>query len=223
MHMQNLIVLVPVLTLLTAAVTSAQGQQNAPAGPPQRGYVAVQAGAASGPPSAAVFAVEYGDNIHRNAQAYLSLSYYENLMQQPLRDELTTLGTTLASRTGDRWQLSGRDRGVALTSGGKFLIGSGAVRPYVGGGAGIISLRRTVTDARLGDVTAAVFNDFSVGSADLSLAPASLTRPIVETAFGVGFVSRNTYVDVGYRYRRAFRLANTLDFSQIVGGIGYKF
>ncbi len=110
-----------------------------------------------------------------------------------------------------------------MVTGGKYLFGDGAVRPYVGGGAGIISVRRTVTDARLGDVTAAVFNDFSAGDVDLSLAPASLTRPLAEASFGVGMLKGNTYFDVGYRYRKAFRLASGLDFSQVSVGVGYKF
>jgi opacity protein-like surface antigen len=45
----------------------------------------------------------------------------------------------------------------------------------------------------------------------------------VEAAFGVGIVNGNTYFDIGYRYRRAFRLADNLDFSQLSVGIGYKF
>ena len=34
-----------------------------------------------------------------------------------------------------------------------------------------MNLRRSVIEARLGDVRNAVFNDFEVGEADLSLAP----------------------------------------------------
>ena len=112
---------------------------------------------------------------------------------------------------------------MSLVGGGKYLVGSGSVQPYLGGGAGIISMRRTVTDAHLGDVRDAIFNDFSVGEFDLSLAPASVTRPLVEAAFGVGIVKGHAYFDIGYRYRRAFRLANNLDFSQVSVGVGYTF
>jgi len=223
MHSMRSILLIPVLALATATTVSAQtAAQARETVPDERGYVSVHGGAVTGP-AAAAFAVEWGEHMNRNTQAYVALSYFENLMKQPLRDDLATLGTSLSALTGDSWTLSGRDRGVALVGGGKYLLGSGNVRPYLGGGAGIISLRRTVLEARLGDVRDAVFNDFSVGEIDLSLAPASLTRPLMEAAFGVGIVSGNAYFDIGYRYRRAFRLANTLDFSQIAVGVGYKF
>jgi hypothetical protein len=48
-----------------------------------------------------------------------------------------------------------------------------------------------VTEARIGDVTAAVFNDFDIGEGDLSLATTSLTRPLAEGSVGVG---------VGYKF-----------------------
>jgi hypothetical protein len=222
MHAVKSIVLVSVLAFAVAATVSAQTTQGREAVPDERGYVSAHGGAVAGP-AAAAFAVEWGEYANRNVQVYVALSYFENLMKQPLRDDLAELGTDLSTLTGDSWNLSGRDRGVGLIGGGKYLFGSGNVRPYLGGGAGIISLRRTVTEARLGDVRNAVFSDFSVGEADLSLAPASLTRPLVEAAFGVGIVRGNAYFDIGYRYRRAFRLANTLDFSQIGAGVGYKF
>ena len=225
MHVGRSIVLVPVFALAIAG--SVSGQQIVQAGgavvPEQRGYVAALAGAMSGPPTAPVFSVEYGENIHRNVQAYATLSYFENLMRQTMRDEVTTLGTALSTYTGTPWELSGRDRRMAFAAGAKYLIGSGAIRPYIGAGAGVMNLKRTVTEARIGDVTAAVFNDFDIGEGDLSLATTSLIRPLAEGSVGVGIVAGSTYVDVGYRYRRAFRLTNSLDFSQLSVGVGYKF
>ena len=167
MHLMKSIVLVPVLALATAATLSAQqGAQGREADPDQRGYVSGYGGAIAGP-AAPAFGVEYGDNISPNVQAFITLSYFENLMKQPLRDDLATLGTSLSTLTGKPWDLHGRDRGVSLVSGAKYLLGSGTIRPYVGGGAGIISLRRTVIEARIGDVRDAIFNDFAVGEVDL--------------------------------------------------------
>jgi hypothetical protein len=213
-----------VIALGLMATGTSFAQQTAAPGPvPQRGYISANVGAVSAPPTAAGFSVEYGDNVHRNAQGYVSLAYFDNIMGQDLRDELVTLGQDLSSTTGTPWQFTGRDRGVSLTAGGKYLVGSGSVRPYVGGGAGVLSIRRTVTEVRQGNVTAAVFNDFAVGNQELATAPASITKPMAEAIFGVGIVKGSTYIDVGYRYRRAFRLGESLDFSQFGAGIGFKF
>ena len=163
--------------------------------------------------------------MNRNAQAYIALSYFENLMRQDLRDELTTLGATLTGVTGDRFEFSGRDRGIALTAGGKYVIGdiSATFRPYVGGGGGVINLRRIIAEARIGEVTTAVFNDFLVGEPALAVAPRGITRPLAEAVAGVGITAGHTYVDVAYRFRRVFRLDPSLDFSQLTVGIGYRF
>ena len=224
MRLAKFVPSVTILFLVSGGTCLAQQSAQVAPGPvPQRGYISVNAGAVSAPPTDAGFGVEYGDNVHRNAQAYVSLAYFENLMGQDLRDELVTLGQNLSSTTGTTWNFSGRDRGVGLTAGGKFLVGAESIRPYIGGGAGVLSIRRTVTEARQGNVTAAVFNDFSIGDGELAAAPASLTRPMVEAILGVGIVKGSTYFDVGYRYRRVFRLSDGLDFSHLAVGIGYKF
>ena len=129
----------------------------------------------------------------------------------------------MSALTGDTWSLSGHDHGVAFVAGGKYVFGSGSIRPYVGAGLGSIHLERTVVEARLGDVTRAVFNDFQLGDADLSLATEGITRPMVEAAFGVGIGSGRTHFDIGYRYRSAYQMDSKLDFSQVTAGIGYRF
>ena len=91
MHVLKSIVLVPMLALAAATTVSAQtGAQGREAVPDDRGYVSAYGGAVAGP-AAPAFAVEYGDNANRNTQAYIALSYFENLMKQPLRDDLPRL------------------------------------------------------------------------------------------------------------------------------------
>jgi opacity protein-like surface antigen len=224
MHADRSFLFVPVFALVTAAAAFAQqAPQPAASAVTQRGYVAASAGAISGPPAEPVFAVEYGENMHPNVQAYATLSYFENVMPDSLRNEVASLATSLTAFTGTRWALTGRDRAMSFSAGAKYLVGRGRIRPYVGAGAGIVNLKRTITEARLGDVTAAVFNDFNIGQADVSLVSLGVTRPLGEATVGVGIVAGRTYVDVGYRYRRAFRLTPTLDFSQLTFGVGYKF
>lgn len=211
--------------VLVCAAPPAFAQE--PIGPGVRddGWVSGIAGAAFGSQTQAnaTFAVEYGDDISRNAQAYLTLSYFENLITQDLRDDLAQLSATLTSTSGIPWNLHGSDRGVTLVAGARYLpVSSGVIRPYVGGGAGVINLDRTIADVRVGEVTTAVLNEFGVGS--LSLATKAITRPLIEGSFGVAFYSGPVYVDVGYRYKRAYRInSSQLGFSQGVFGIGYRF
>jgi hypothetical protein len=225
MYVRHSIVFASILAVVTSASVFAQGAA-APGGaaaPSPRWYVAAIGGAVSRPPTAPVFSVEVAEQVGRRAQAYFTLSYFENLMGQSLRDDLAATGTRLSALTGTTWRLAGRDRGLAFVAGGKYQLMRGAVRPYVGGGFGTINLKRTVVDSHLGDVTRAVFNDFELGDVDLSRATEGLTRPLAEATVGVGFGAGSTHVDVGYRYRTVLRLANPLDFSQITVGIGYRF
>ena len=209
--------------LLFAVTSAVSAFAQAASAPEPRFYVAAIGGAVSRPPTAPVFGVEVAQNVGRRAQAYVTLSYFENLMRQTLRDDLDATATRLAALTGDPWSLSGRDRGVAVVAGARYAFGSGSIRPYVGAGAGVINLKRTVFDTRIGDVTRAVFNDFDLGEADLSTAIEGINRPLIEAAFGVGIGSGRTHFDIGYRYRTAYRTAAPLDFSQVSAGIGYRF
>ena len=217
---------VAVLVALAASAASAFAQGTAaprPISPEPRWYVAAIGGAVSRPPTAPVFGVEVAEHLGEHAQAYVTFSYIENLMRETLRDDLDLTATRLEALTGESWSLSGRDRGVALVVGGKYVFGSGAVRPYVGGGGGVINLKRTVFETRLGDVTRAVYHDFDLGDAELSVTPEGVNKPLVEFAFGVGIGSGRTHIDLGYRYRNAYRTPSSLDFSQVSDGIGYRF
>jgi Outer membrane protein beta-barrel domain len=211
--------------VLVCAASSVSAQE--PIGPGIRddGWVSGITGAAFGSQTQAnaTFAVEYGDDIDSHAQAYLTLSYFENLITQDLRDDLAQLSANLTATTGIPWDLHGSDRGVTLVAGARYLpVSSGLIRPYVGGGAGVINLDRTIADLRVGEVTTAVLTEFGVGS--LSLSTKAITRPVVEGAAGVAFYSGPVYVDVGYRYKRAYRINSTqLSFSQGLVGIGYRW
>jgi hypothetical protein len=212
--------------LICAAPASAQ--QATPVGPGVRddGWVSGVGGASFGPvvqPGSA-FAVEYGDDVSRNVQAYLTLSYFQNVMPNSLIDDLSVLSANLTATTGRTWDLTGHDQGVTLIAGGRYLFGSleGSMRPYVGGGAGIINLKRTIADPRAGNVTLAVLDEFNLGEFDLTIR--STTKPIVEGAAGIAFFNGPVYVDAGYRFRQAFRIdGETLYFSQGVVGVGYRW
>src|SRR5262245_30467225 len=104
----------PVGFALVCAAPPAFAQQ--PIGPGVRddGWVSGIAGTAFGSQTQAnaTFAAEYGDDINSHAQAYLTVSYFENLITQGLRDDLAQLSANLTVTTGIPWNLHGSDRGV---------------------------------------------------------------------------------------------------------------
>jgi opacity protein-like surface antigen len=211
--------------LLVAGAAPALGQA-APPQPTQRdgGWVSVATGASFGAETqtAATFAGEWGEDVSPHVQVHVTVSYFENLMRRDLTDDLSALSSSLTATTGTTWDLRGRDRGVTLIGAGRYLFNpQGTIRPYLGGGAGILNVKRRIVDPRVGDLTASVLSEFGVGN--LSITTQTLTRPLVEGGFGVGFFNGPVYVDVGYRYKRAFHLDETFDFSQAVVGIGYRF
>jgi opacity protein-like surface antigen len=211
--------------LLVAGVAPALGQAAAPQSTQRDyGWVAFATGATFGneTETAAAFTGEYGEDVTPHVQVHATISYFENLMPRETTDDLSALSASLTTTTGTTWNLRGRDRGVTMIGGGRYLLNPrGTMRPYLGGGAGIINLKRTIVDPRVGDLTASVLSEFGVGS--LSITTQTLTRPLIEGGLGVGFFTGPVYVDVGYRYKRAFHLDETFDFSQAVVGIGYKF
>lgn len=217
--------LLVVPAMMALGAPPAFAQQQAPQ-PPQRdyGWVAAAAGFTFGSETqrAATFSGEYGEDVHPRVQAHVTISYFENVMRQELNDDLEILSLGLTQVSGIPWNLQGRERAVTAVAGGRYLVATqGAIRPYVGGGGGVINLKRTIVDARVGNLTSAVLTDFGIG--DFALVSSSVTRPLLEGAFGVGFYNGPVYVDVGYRYKRAFHLSAPLDLSQVVAGIGYKF
>jgi hypothetical protein len=192
--------------------------QPTPSGPVGM-YVAALGGAVFDPRTTSSFGIEVGDIIGENIEAYATLSYFHDLMDTTLRRDLTLLNEALSSTTGRPWALSGRDRGIGFIVGAKFVGGTRA-RPYVGGGAGMLNLRRRITDPQVGDVTQATLSDFGIGDAGLA---EGVTKPMIEGTAGIGVGVGVARVDVGYRYRRVFQLSQPMDFSQFAIGVGVNF
>jgi len=190
---------------------------------PQTGLVGMYAAAFGGtvfdPRRTPSFGIEVGDTVSENLEAYATLSYFHDLMDDTLSRDVAFLNELLTATTGRPWTLRGRDRGIGFVAGAKYVSGR-VVRPYVGGGFGALNLRRTITDHQAGDVTAATLRDFGIG--DTGLAD-GVTKPLVEGTAGVGVAVGAARLDFGYRYRRVFQLSQPLDFSQFTAGIGVNF
>src|SRR5688572_19374830 len=113
MQLAKSISFVPVLLAALATASEAQQPQGVGQSRATEGiYLSVSGGGTFGPQTSTLLAGEFGDRIHRNVDAYVTLSYHENLMDRNFQDDLTSLGDALTEVTNTPWQLSGRDRGV---------------------------------------------------------------------------------------------------------------
>ena len=209
--------------LVTSAMPAlAQEPRPAPA-PAERGYLIGGGGASFGPQTASTFGVEIGEKMGPVLQAYVAFSYFDDLMPDEARSNLVLAAQHLEALTLTPWDFHGRDRGRAFTAGAKVAL-PGTVRPYVGGGVGAMNLKRVVTERYLGNVTESFRAQFGTTGDVLDSSQASTTKPRVEAAAGVGLIAGRAYLDVGYRYRRAFHaFEGTFDFSQFTVSAGIAF
>ena len=171
-----------------------------------------------------MFAAEYGERLHRDVQAYANFSYIDNLMSTRMRDNLVLAGDQLTASTGVPWEFTGHDRGMAFVIGGKFLMPADLkFRPYVGGGFGILNLRRYVTERDLGDVSESFYDLTGLNDGVMDAGAISANKAMAEILIGAGGAFGRTYIDVAYRYRKAFHSFEPIEFSQITFGVGYAW
>jgi hypothetical protein len=97
------------------------------------------------------------------------------------------------------------------------------VRPYLGGGVGVLNLRRTIREQSRGNVTTAYLSQFGSGDGVVDITQSNTNRPMGEVAAGIGAAIGRAYVDVGYRYRKAFHVSQSFDISQVGVAVGLKF
>ena len=215
-----------IVMLLAAAPALAQQRPSAPVRQPLRGYLIGGGGASINTPQTTMtLNAEIAENVTPNVQAYLSAGYYDNIMSQAARNQLAQAGAALTAATGTPWVFEGRDRARSFTFGGKFLVPTAtAIRPYVGGGVGAINLRRTIQEQARGNITAAYLAQFGAADGVVDQSQSNTTRPMAEVALGIGAAINRAYVDVGYRYRKAFHNVNqSFDVSQVGVLVGVKF
>jgi Outer membrane protein beta-barrel domain len=214
--------LVPCLLVLTATIAAAQGPA-ASTSSLDNGYMTGAAGASFSDTRAATFGIEVGEALHPRVQAYAAFNYFDNLFNDQAASDLANLATALTRVTGDVWEFSARDRGLAFSGGGKYLLSRGPTfRPYVGGGPGVLNLRRTITERTLGDVSDPVLIVFGAPDGFIDAREESTFRATAEFLAGVGIASGRTYVDVGYRFRKVFHV-ESFTFSQFTVGVGMRF
>jgi Outer membrane protein beta-barrel domain len=213
--------------LLVAAPALAQQLPSPPR--PLRGYLIGGGGASIGTAGTAETAVtlsaEIAENMTRNIQAYMSAVFYDNIMSDAATNQLALVGNTLSALTGTPWVFSGRDKGRSFTFGAKVLMpATSSVHPYVGGGFGALNVRRVIHEQSRGNITQAYLSQFGSPDGFVDPTDTDTTHPMGEVAAGVGAVIKKAYVDVGYRYRKAFHTGtNSFEISQVGAAVGVKF
>ena len=214
---------VPCLVVLTASLASAQGARPASASL-EHGFMTATAGAVFSDQKSATFGVEIGQRIGRRVDAYVAFTYFDNLFTDRAAGDLATLANRLVSVTGQSYEFSGRDRGLAFSGGARYLLSQGPrFRPYVGAAPGLLNIQRTITERSLGDVSDPVLALYGAPDGVADPLKVSSFKPTAEFIAGVGIAAGRTYVDVGYRYRTVFRTTDSFDFSQFTAGIGMRF
>lgn len=189
----------------------------------QDGYLIGGAGLATGPRTGPLFTAEVGEKMGRAFQAYAAFQFFDDLMTDSSRDSLELAAQQLEAITLTPWEFHGRDRGRTFTVGVKAAW-PGSVRPYVAAGVGVLNLKRIITERTLGDVSGAFLAAYPVVAGPADNADAVTTRPLVEGGGGVGVIVGPVYLDVGYRYRRAFHVFDgSFTFSQITTSVGMAF
>jgi hypothetical protein len=213
---------VPSLILITASLANAQ--QTRPTTMLEHGYMTATAGASFSDQTSATFGVEIGERMGRRAEAYVAFNYFDNLFNDRAAADLVDLSGYLAATTGQSFEFVGRDRGLAFSGGAKYLIARGPTfRPYVGGGAGVLNIQRTITDRFFGDVSDPVIGLYGAPDGVIDPGKVSSFKPTGEFLAGVGVAAGRTYIDVGYRFRQVLRTGEAFSFSQFTAGVGMRF
>lgn len=212
--------IVPVI--LAAVATSAAAQDARPADTTPRAYFEGIGGAAFNvdfDDPAPTFAAEYGERVHRDVYAYASFRFIENLMSDEMRINLQTASTDLGL------SFSGRDRGLTFTVGAKYMLPRAMrFRPYFGGGLGVLNLKRRLKERGLGDVSEQFFLMTGLNDGVVDVNSTSSTNAMGEVMVGLaGATSNRTYIDLSYRYGRAFHTTEAIDFGQLSFGLGVSF
>jgi hypothetical protein len=226
MRLRAVVFLLAPLATMAMSAAPAEAQQAPRVSAPLRGYLIGGVGVSLDLPQAGTtVSAEIAENVHRDLQVYVTASFADNVMSDVARDELADAAELLEFVTGTPWELTGRDRARSVTLGMKYLVPTATgLRPYVGAGFGVLNLRRSIRDRVRGNVTDEFLTEFGASDGAIDPAQTNTNRPLGELAGGVGVAIGRAYVDVGYRYRRAFHTGRSeVALSQVGVAIGLKF
>jgi opacity protein-like surface antigen len=209
--------------LLAAVPAVAQDVRRVPAVSGERGYLTGGAAISLNGANAPGFSFEIAERMGRAGQAYVNFLYVDDVMADGTRDQVAALGTFLTDFTATPWSFTARDRARAFSAGGRLLLPTGPIRPFVGAGIGALNIKRIIVERARGNVTDEVLSRFVIGDTVIDATQASTTRPMLEGLGGVAAVIGRLHVEGTYRYRRALHAAERLDLSQAGIAVGVSF
>ena len=196
---------ISIVLAVGAVLTGSASAQQQGSVPRVRGYLVAGGGASIEPNTTPSLFFEIGESVHRDFQIYAGFSFYDDLISQSARDQLDNVAADLTLATGELWAFSGRDRGRSFSAGVRYLLPSaGSVRPYVAAGFGALNLRREIRERSRGNMTDAFLSEFGGGDGVIDVAQTNTTKPMGELGAGAAIVVRRAYIDIGYRWRKAF-------------------
>ena len=217
------------VTLLTLAYAAPARAQIFDLGDPEdvpysRGYISVAGGATVKEPREAVAAVEFGERINDLFEAYLNFTYARDIMLPRMRQHLDNASAAWTQATGTPYSFTGRDQGLTLTYGGRFLFPTGSpVRVYAGAGFGGIWIRRSITEATIGDVTRDFGRVYGETDGNVGVGGSYSLKPQGEAVVGVALGAGRLYADFAVRRRRVFKTEERLDYQHFTASLGVRF
>ena len=131
----------------------------------------------------------------------------------------------IAGEVHQKYFMTGYDRGLAFGGGAKYLFSTpgSSVRPYVGAGPGLMNIRRTIYETNRGEISNEVLAVFGAPDGNVNPEKEGSFKPTVQFMAGAGFAAGRTYVDIGYRFNRVYKTAESLSFSAFKVGVGMRF
>jgi hypothetical protein len=191
--------------LLSAASVRAQ----------DKGYVQGIGGATFQARTAGLIGLEAGFDITRDLIVFGETGQMLNVLPRSVQDDLDNLAGTLEPFLGSPVKFDGKIRATYLFGGVKYHLPLRTrVRPYVLGGAGIVSYAGSLRERTLGDVLDQAISLGLVDADDVDGIEAA-----GELGLGVTIPAGRAQIDAGYRFMNV----KGVSVNRIVGGVGIRF
>jgi opacity protein-like surface antigen len=221
METMRLLVCVTIGAIALAGVVSAQTP--ASASDPDRGYVEAMAQSAFGNVTSQSYGAEFGVTVRPNLQVFVEAGTVGNVATSQIGAAAQTIAGYL-SQTQANVAFSVKEPEMFGVAGIKIIVPtSGAVRPYVLGGAGLARVKQDVAFTVGGtDVTSNLASSYGVTlGTDLS---GTFTKPMLDVGAGAMWAPMTRLIlDLQFRFGRVFAEDGGINVTRAGIGVGVRF